>query len=414
MKTETSFIKNPFFISWVLALIFYALEYAVRSSPSVMISHLENSYSVNSTEVSSLASAYYISYSITSLAAGLFLDRLGARKPVFFGILVLATGCLLFGGSNYTVGYTGRLLQGMGSAMAFPAAVYIAVKAFSGKNLATAIGITQTLGMLGGSAGQKLSNTYLTNGNSVHSIWIIFGISSLILALLAFLFTPKSEPGEKIEKQKNFLDNYKIIFGNPQSYLSGLVSGFLFAPTTIFAMIWGVDFLQKSRGLSQESATVACALVPIGWAIGCPLLGWIADKIKRRIPVIVGGALIMILSLLQIAYLPSLIPVNISLLLMGIGSGAAMIPYSIIKEVNPDKVKGSATGAINFLTFGVTTLLAPLFSSLYGSKLTASLDSNSLLQHSLLFFVIGITCAIIITIFLRETGNLKPEDTSSN
>ncbi|WP_028122822.1 MFS transporter [Epilithonimonas tenax] len=410
MKTDTSFIKNPFFISWILALLFYALEYAVRSSPSVMIGQLQSAYGVGSTEVSSLASAYYISYSITSLAAGLLLDRMGARKPVFFGILVLAVGCLFFGGSHYIVGYAGRLMQGMGSAMAFPAAVYIAVKAFSGKNLATAIGITQTLGMLGGSAGQKLSNTYLTNGNSVHSIWIIFGASSLILALLAFLFTPKSEPGINTEKQKNFLDNYKIIFANPQSYLSGLVSGLLFAPTTIFAMIWGVDFLQKSRGLSQESATVACALVPIGWAIGCPLLGWIADRIKRKIPVIIGGAVLMILSVLQLAYLPSLISENISLLLMGIGSGAAMIPYSIIKEVNPDQVKGSAAGAINFLTFGVTTLLAPLFSKLFGSKLAGSLDTHSLLQHSLLFFVIGIICAIVITIFLKETGNLKPEE----
>ena len=410
MKTETSFLKNPFFISWIIALLFYALEYAVRSSPSVMISDLKESYGASTTKVSSLVSAYYISYSITSLAAGLFLDRMGARKPVFFGILVLAIGCLLFGGSYYSVGYAGRLMQGMGSAMAFPAAVYIAVKAFSGKNLATAIGITQTLGMLGGSAGQKLTNSYLSNENSVNSIWIIFGIISVILAVLAFLFTPKTETEVKTDKPKNFLDNYKIIFSNPQSYLSGMVSGLLFAPTTIFAMIWGVDFLQKSRGVSHETATIACALVPIGWAIGCPLLGWVADKIKRRIPVIIGGALVMILSLLQLAYLPSLMSENISLLLMGIGSGAAMIPYSIIKEVNPDKVKGSATGAINFLTFGVTTLLAPLFSKLYGSKLTTSLDTNSLFQHSLLFFVIGISVAIIISISLKETGNLKAEE----
>ena len=37
---------------------------------------------------------------------------------------------------------------------------------------------------------------------------------------------------------------------------------------------------------------------------------------------------------------------------------AAMIPYAIIKEVNPDKVKGSATGAINFLVFTLSALLA--------------------------------------------------------
>jgi hypothetical protein len=31
--------------------------------------------------------------------------------------------------------------------------------------------------------------------------------------------------------------------------------------------------------------------------------------------------------------------------LLGFGSGAAMIPYSIIKEVNPDRAKGSATAS---------------------------------------------------------------------
>jgi hypothetical protein len=38
-------------------------------------------------------------------------------------------------------------------------------------------------------------------------------------------------------------------------------------------------------------------------------------------------------------------------LLLGIGSGAAMIPCTIIKEVNADEVKGSATGAIKFSRF---------------------------------------------------------------
>ena len=36
-----------------------------------------------------------------------------------------------------------------------------------------------------------------------------------------------------------------------------------------------------------------------------------------------------------------------------------MIPYSIIKEVNPDHAKGSATGAMNFLVFVMTALAAP-------------------------------------------------------
>jgi hypothetical protein len=56
---------------------------------------------------------------------------------------------------------------------------------------------------------------------------------------------------------------------------------------------------------------------------------------------------------LAIFYLP---PQTFPPYLLGFGSGAAMIPYSIIKEVNPDDAKGSATGAMNFLVFVMTAL----------------------------------------------------------
>jgi hypothetical protein len=52
------------------------------------------------------------------------------------------------------------------------------------------------------------------------------------------------------------------------------------------------------------------------------------------------------------SYLPAgVAPPYVLGLLLGIGSGAAMAPYTVIKEVNADNVKGSASGAINFLVF---------------------------------------------------------------
>lgn len=405
---QLNFLKSPFFIPWILALLFYALEYGVRSSPSVMIPQLTGNFNLSTTEVSAIISAYYITYSVGSLAAGLLLDRIGAKHPLAIGIIFLALGCVLFISSNYFLGYTGRLLQGLGSAIAFPASVFLAVKAFSGKNLATAIGVTQTLGMLGGSAGQKLSNSYLTSGNSYNSLWIIFGVSSLVLGVLAFVFTPKTNTDEFTEVRKQpLLANYKIVFSNWQSWLCGFASGLLFAPTTIFAMIWGVDFLEQARHLSHGQATVACALVPIGWAIGCPLFGWLADKFEKRIPVLAGGAVVMILCLLQLAFLPHLMGPGMSLFFMGVGSGAAMLPYSTIKEVNPDKVKGSATGAINFLVFGVTSLLSPVFTHLFASKLDMAVNKNAIFQQSCFFFIIAIGIAIFLCTFLRETGKEK-------
>ena len=42
-------------------------------------------------------------------------------------------------------------------------------------------------------------------------------------------------------------------------------------------------------------------------------------------------------------------------------SGAAMLPYTVIKEANPPEASGTATGVVNFLNFTFSALLAPVF-----------------------------------------------------
>ena len=87
-----------------------------------------------------------------------------------------------------------------------------------------------------------------------------------------------------------------------------------------------------------------------------------------------------------------------------------MIPYSIIKEANPDNVKGSATGAINFITFGVTTILSPIFSHLFGKTLADNTDKALHFQQAGTFWIIGIAIAILVSFILKETGEGKVND----
>ena len=42
-------------------------------------------------------------------------------------------------------------------------------------------------------------------------------------------------------------------------------------------------------------------------------------------------------------------------------SGAAMLPYTVIKEANPPEASGTATGVVNFLNFTFSALLGPVF-----------------------------------------------------
>lgn len=411
LQKNTATHKNPYVLAWGLALIFYLLEYAVRSAPSVMIPQLSIHYNTPTTGVGTIIGMYYLTYSVTSLIAGIALDKAGAKYPLSIGTVIVGLGCILFAFANIYGGYAGRLLQGAGSAMAFPACVYLASRAFPPRKLATAIGATQCLGMLGGSAGQFLIGPAIDKGFSLLFIWVGLGTLIVTIGIIILLITPKEQTEFTSDTQikNNLLTPYKIVFSNPQTYLCGAISGLLFAPTTVFAMTWGVAFFQKDMQMDFHTATLASAFVAMGWVIGCPLAGWIADKIGRRKPVLIGGAVFMIVSLIQLLYLPGLYPAYISTLLLGIASGAAMIPYTVIKESNPDKVKGSATGAINFLTFGVTSILGPLFSHLYGNSLSTTTDKEGHFLSAGLFWVICITCAIVLALVLKETGKKKNE-----
>jgi sugar phosphate permease len=86
-----------------------------------------------------------------------------------------------------------------------------------------------------------------------------------------------------------------IVFRNPQSILCGVIAGLLFIPTTILDMIWGIRFLQEARGFEYGEAVIRSATVPVGWMIGCPLLGILSDRLGRRKPVIMGGAVVLFL-----------------------------------------------------------------------------------------------------------------------
>src|ERR1700723_3831761 len=405
-QKQTGTQTRAFVVAWVFTVIFYFLEYAVRSSPAVMIPQLEASFQTPALGISGILGAYYYTYSTMSLVAGAALDHLGAKRTVPIGAAILGIGCLFFSGGSVMAGDTGRLLQGAGSAFAFTGAVYLAAHGFSARYLATAIGATQCVGMLGGSAGQSVVGPMIEHGLEVHTIWIVLGVIILANAAFLYLATPKEQFGPHAQEGGfgSILKPYKIVFTNPQSYLCGLVAGLLFAPTTIGDMIWGVASFQKDLQVSYHNAVVIASMVPLGWVFGCPLLGWLSDRMGRRKPVIIGSAAVMMLAGGQIAFHPLPISAGFGVVIFGGASGAAMIPYSIIKEVNPDNVKGSATGGINFLVFAITTVLGPIYAHRIGRGTGNTPNLAVHFQRGALFWIACCAIAILVSFFLRETG----------
>jgi MFS family permease len=395
--------------AWLLVAVYYFYQYALRSAPSVMMPQLTEAFGVNALGVSAIVGMFYYGYSPFSLVAGAAIDRFGAKRIIPIGAALVGFGALLFGTGNVVAANIGRFLQGAGGVFALVGAVYLVTKNFPASCAASFIGATQMFGMAGGSAGQFCVGPLIKHGLPWGRFWVYAGLVGLAIGVCLFVFLPKEERKPAAGGTgglASVVGSLKTVFLNPQSILCGLIAGLLFIPTTILGMTWGVRFLQEGRGREYETAVAMAATVPLGWMVGCPLLGFISDRLGRRKPVIFGGAAMLLGVLAWVLFgVPEILGGAAVGIMMGIASGAAMLPYTVIKEANPPELGGSATGVINFINFTFSALLGPVF----GSRLVqVSEGSDKMgLEHYQAGFaplLYGIIVALILTCFLKETG----------
>jgi len=168
-----------------------------------------------------------------------------------------------------------------------------------------------------------------------------------------------------------------------------------------------VRYLQEGHGIDYGTAVMRSATVPFGWIIGYPLLGFVSDKLGRRKPVIIGGAVVLLACLAWILYgSPNVFPPYVLGLVAGVASGAAMLPYTVIKEANPPQFGGTATGVVNFLNFTFSALLGPVFAGIL-QRVSAGATQIELehFQTAFMPLLIGVVIAIILAFVLKETGH---------
>jgi len=395
-------------VAWVLTAVYYFYQYALRSAPGVMMPQLSEAFGLSALGVASIVGLFYYGYSPFSLVAGAAMDRLGPRRLIPYAAVAVGIGALLFATGQREIAGIGRFIQGAGGVFALVGAIYIATKNFAPSKAATLIGVTQMFGMSGGSAGQFLVGPMIAGGLSWTAFWIGMGIAGFVIGVVLFFLIPKEEPKQAVSSSgfRPIIEGFRTVFANPQSILCGLIAGLLFVPTTILDMTWGVRFLQEAHGFDYASAVLRSSTVPFGWIIGCPLLGFVSDRMGRRKPVIIAAAIVLLACLAWALYgSAGVFPPYVIALVAGIASGAAMLPYTVIKEANPPHLGGTATGVVNFINFTFSALLGPVFGWIL-VRVSGGAERFSLEHFQTTFtpLLYGVVIAIILTLILKETG----------
>lgn len=379
-----------------------------------MIDSLMRDFMVGGAVLGNLSAFYFYAYASLQIPAGLLVDRWGARRMLALGAALCACGSALFAlAETLPFAYTGRLLIGTGAAVSFVGTLKLATNWFPPERFAQLTGLTMMAGMIGGIGGQApLAALVEVAGWRASLLGMAVAGGVLALALWG-LVRDRPQPLSDGARDDGgggaaLLRGLGVVLRQPQNWVVALVAGSMTAPMLAFAGLWGVAWLMQTHGMERPEAAGTASLLLIGWAIGSPASGWLSDRSGRRRPVIQGGALLGLVSLSCLLYVPELPPLVRAALFLssGAGLGAMAISFAILRRCNAPQVTGAAYGLVNTACVGSGAVFQPLIGALLdrawdgtledGARIYSAAAYEGALSVMIGFLALGLAASLLI------------------
>lgn len=355
MKTTKYSLLTGWFI-WIIAAIFYGLDYFQHTAPSVLIKPIANSMSVGLEDIAYVMSIYFPIYAISQVPAGILLDKYGARIILAISCLVMSLGILLFVyNPNISTMFIGRVLIAIGSAVAFVGTLKVAADVLPEKMFPIAVGLTNSIGVLGGIFGQVFLNYLVALKGWQLALGFIgyFGIfwSVVIIILLKCSISPDSTSINRF-KYLSFNESLKLL-ANKKLWMLAIYAGLMVGiVVNSFSELYDVLFLEQAYGLPENIAAKISVMMFVGIAFGGPLHGFIASFFNEKRVWMLICNIVTIISFSSVVVLSSYISISylyVLFFIVGFFVSSMLLAFSVVEEIFPPQIKATALAIVNMV-----------------------------------------------------------------
>lgn len=361
--------------AYALGSAAFMLAFFHRIAPAAISGELQQAFSVNATALGVLAASYFYTYSVMQVPSGILADTVGPRVLFTVGALAAGLGSVLFGlADTLAWAIAGRLLVGLGVAVAFVAVLKLNAAWFPENQFATMTGVLMFLGNCGGfMAASPLA--WVVTVTSWRNVFIALGAISMMLGVMTWVFLRDSPKQMGLPSMRelaglpdypphrgNWLAGLRAVLANPRTWPCFVVNLGMFGAYLTFVGLWAVPYLQDVHGMSREIAARHTSLMIVCLAVGALAVGAASDRMGRRVPLMRALGLLFVLCWIPwVAGIPVPGAMGYALFaLMGLGAAGASLGWACAKEVNPPALSGMATSVVNAGGFFGPALCQPL------------------------------------------------------
>ncbi len=350
---------------------------------------------VSDLQIGLLAMLFMYIYIPLALPASWLIDTWGLKKSVSLGVIMMAVFGLLRG--IFTQDYTLTLIMTIGLAVAQPlflnSGTKLAANWFRLEERATVIGIGGIASLLGIVIGQ-IATPIMLEAWGLRSAMLVYGVVSVVSALLFIIFAkdhPPTPAGH--EERVLMLDGLKHIFRMRDFYLLAFV---VFVVNAIFNGIstW-VEVIVRPKGLDVSQAGLIGGLLMIGGIFGFLIFSSASDRLRKRKPVVIVGALLTIPFLVLLAYVGGFAMLAIVSFLLGLTvMGIVPVGLQYATEICYPAPEGTSMGVFT---------LAGQISVVAVTAMGWSNEAFGSFRPSLLAFAVSMAVAVALVAIMKES-----------
>ncbi len=398
--------------AFTLGTLFFAYAFVQRVSPSVMTIELMRDFAVGGAALGSLSAFYFYAYASIQLPVGMLTDRFGPRKLMSFAAALCALATLVFARSeSLWMASLGRALIGATVAFAFVGTLAIASYWFRPARFAMLAGVLQSVGMGGAIFGQAPLRALIEAFDWRASMYLLAVVALLLAVAIYYLVPMRSQAQRAVGGRSSALAGLRAVAVNRQTWICALIGFGMAASMLGFGGLWGVPWLQTVHGYTPTRAAATTSMIFVGWALFSPFTGWISDRVGRRNPVLLAGALVALAALAWLLYRPPPAPLAMMALIFTLGAGgsAMTVCFGSVRELNHPGYGSTAVGLMNMCVVGSGAVMQPLIGWLldlrWGGALLdgARIYSPSAYDFAFHSLLIMLALALIAGLCLRET-----------
>lgn len=338
--------------AWFTATFFYAFQYVLRVSPSVMMEDIRQKFSIDAGDFGQFSGFYYLGYALMHLPCGVLLDRFGPRWVMTLSVLLCSLGLVpLIVGDSWMGAVIGRFILGAGSSGAILGLFKVIRLQFPAEKFATVLGFSVMVGILGAIYGGLPVQALVTKLGWEHVTLLFCGSGIFLAGIMATLIPNNFSIQPKLSVSSTSIKKeLSILFKTPYLFSTAALGGLMVGPLEGFADVWARPFLRDVYGFSKEVAAGLPSLIFLGMSLGSPLIAYVGEKTKNCYWILRLCALSMIacFGLLLFCSL-SLEVINLLFVFLGVLSAYQVIIVSRNSMRVPARYSGVVTSCTNMI-----------------------------------------------------------------